>query len=241
MRGKPEDDVHGWILLRIIPAHAGQTGLRVTLNPPESDHPRACGANPESPEWAQPTTGSSPRMRGKLAAAVPGLDARRIIPAHAGQTMNGSATSSAPADHPRACGANMTVEYTAVPDNGSSPRMRGKRAPRMVRAGRVRIIPAHAGQTDRHMSTALGVRDHPRACGANPRYPTASTVHDGSSPRMRGKRVGGRARRCGRRIIPAHAGQTAVHISVRLPRPDHPRACGANSLIPLAKHSPAML
>ena len=86
MRGKPEDDVHGWILLRIIPAHAGQTGLRVTLNPPESDHPRACGANPESPEWAQPTTGSSPRMRGKHKTGSDTDISPRIIPAHAGQT-----------------------------------------------------------------------------------------------------------------------------------------------------------
>ena len=43
------------------------------------------------------------------------------------------------------------------------------------------------------------------------------------------------------RIIPAHAGQTGdAHILVGIGL-DHPRTCGANSLIPLAKRTPTIL
>ena len=45
---------------------------------------------------------------------------------------------------------------------------------------------------------------------------------------MRGKRPRQRRGRVGRRIIPAHAGQTWICRPGSLPAPDHPRACGAN-------------
>ena len=50
----------------------------------------------------------------------------------------------------------------------------------------------------------------------------------GSSPRMRGKhdRYGHAVAQ--RRIIPAHAGQTALSSSSLVNATDHPRACGAN-------------
>ena len=87
--------------------------------------------------------------------------------------------------------------------------MRGKRARHHVRHYAVRIIPAHAGQTnmDRQMATLMS--DHPRACGANYRHHFATGVQPGSSPRMRGKPPGEYTETLGNRIIPAHAGQTA--------------------------------
>ena len=70
--------------------------------------------------------------------------------------------------------------------------------------------------------------DHPRACGANERFPTETVSEAGSSPRMRGKPVRSRRLRARRRIIPAHAGQTYRYGCGRHRQPDHPRACGAN-------------
>ena len=73
--------------------------------------------------------------------------------------------------------------------DGSSPRMRGKRArPQLVSSG-IRIIPAHAGQTG-----IIGVPnrvppDHPRACGANDGVWHKPVRQSGSSPRMRGKQT----------------------------------------------------
>ena len=149
MRGKLRQQLHVPELFRIIPAHAGQTVSIV---------PRS---------FASRFAGSSPRMRGKLLHAGLQLAQHRIIPAHAGQTRLSVVTRIVWADHPRACGANL---HTVTPRSnmpGSSPRMRGKPGRgRPIRA-RIRIIPAHAGQTSLLTVAVNPLPDHPRACGAN--------------------------------------------------------------------------
>ena len=50
----------------------------------------------------------------------------------------------------------------------------------------------------------------------------------GSSPRVRGKRLDGRAIPSHGRIIPARAGQTTLMPNISVQITDHPRACGAN-------------
>ena len=200
---------------------------------PRLDHPRACGANVVESFGEFCGHGSSPRMRGKRNHPADLTVEYRIIPAHAGQT---SATISIPSnatDHPRACGAN-TVESTNSHENdGSSPRMRGKRAWGKRAWGKEendfeRIIPAHAGQTPAMPHRAGSSPDHPRACGANERCFCCHDGMPGSSPRMRGKPFRTIPGRAGVRIIPAHAGQTCSTLSATSLTPDHPRACGAN-------------
>ena len=114
--------------------------------------------------------------------------------------------------------------------SGSSPRMRGKRV--TVTGGDTdsRIIPAHAGQTGRLRSIGQLSADHPRACGANGVWGTFNIRGHGSSPRMRGKRSRRRCPTSSPRIIPAHAGQTSCRNCGTHNHPDHPRACGANTI-----------
>ena len=57
---------------------------------------------------------------------------------------------------------------------------------------------------------------------------------------MRGKQKGDHGDEGGHRIIPAHAGQTLNHGTCWKALTDHPRACGANSLIPLTNPFPTM-
>ncbi len=90
------------------------------------------------------------------------------------------------------------------------------------------IIPAHAGQTYRYGCGRHRQPDHPRACGANPVRTVPSLWASGSSPRMRGKQRLTSIEHFAERIIPAHAGQTAVPTVADGTRSDHPRACGAN-------------
>ena len=73
--------------------------------------------------------------------------------------------------------------------------------------------------------------DHPRACGEHARGPALKSGPAGSSPRMRGTlsawlRVGE-----GKRIIPAHAGNTPPRRPVTPSTPDHPRACGEHAAV----------
>ena len=101
---------------------------------------------------------------------------------------------------------------------GSSPRMRGK-PPRSDKCQRVRrIIPAHAGQTEKSHQKQWFAPDHPRACGANENMANGAEILYGSSPRMRGKPRAQPAMRCAGRIIPAHAGQTVRFYAKTLER-----------------------
>ena len=129
MRGKPSTRGLQGTRRRIIPAHAGQTTSGLPGSVTSSDHPRACGANYGSNSTFQSFSGSSPRMRGKRSPSC--LAASR---------------PDSP-DHPRACGANQSGRVGFGRAGGSSPRMRGKPTACRRSAARMRIIPAHAGQT----------------------------------------------------------------------------------------------
>ena len=173
-------------------------------------------------------------MRGKLPVGGAVASRGRIIPAHAGQTPCPKAGVLQWTDHPRACGANFKTWVKQTENHGSSPRMRGKRVRARASATRARIIPAHAGQTHRMQRGFMAGPDHPRACGANVHTAYQLRFPAGSSPRMRGKRLHDRCHRQRGRIIPAHAGQTDCRFDGVAGSADHPRACGANSLVTCA-------
>ena len=147
MRGKHLDWNRSDLAFRIIPAHAGQTWSTELDSPLRSDHPRACGANITLSDMSGVPYGSSPRMRGKLFFSIRPATVFRIIPAHAGQTCVSGFCSGGLSDHPRACGANLSIRWNKTIVDGSSPRMRGKQQGALRARDARRIIPAHAGQT----------------------------------------------------------------------------------------------
>ena len=167
MRGKPVRCVVDIVVLRIIPAHAGQTPCDERERRSRTDHPRACGANNDFPSNDSDPEGSSPRMRGKHRSFSFVTLNLRIIPAHAGQTTLAWNHPNTTSDHPRACGANRRGSIPKPSVIGSSPRMRGKRPYRHTGQDADRIIPAHAGQTAACPRSRGPTTDHPRACGAN--------------------------------------------------------------------------
>ena len=208
VRGKLWVDVFGAFCCRIIPARAEQTHSRQPSSRRLSDHPRACGANSLSKTCMFPLSGSSPRVRGKLAYARRRRRPVRIIPARAGQTRPPHTDWLSRPDHPRACGANYLTALIVFIAIGSSPRVRGK--PRGLAAGQRggRIIPARAGQTVWGGQRGASRADHPRACGANSSASAVTVTLPGSSPRVRGKQRASRQPDEHVRIIPARAGQT---------------------------------
>ena len=137
-------------------------------------------------------------MRGKRRIVDTRHNRLRIIPAHAGQTKSKRVRAFSMPDHPRACGANSCDAASGRIVTGSSPRMRGKHGHLVRRNDRDRIIPAHAGQTSKHVDVRSAV--------------------DGSSPRMRGKRRRSTLFHDSIRIIPAHAGQTVRFYAKTLER-----------------------
>ena len=231
VRGKLWVDVFGAFCCRIIPARAGQTHSRQPSSRRLSDHPRACGANSLSKTCMFPLSGSSPRVRGKLAYARRRRRPVRIIPARAGQTRPPHTDWLSRPDHPRACGANYLTALIVFIAIGSSPRVRGK--PRGLAAGQRggRIIPARAGQTVWGGQRGASRADHPRACGANSSASAVTVTLPGSSPRVRGKQRASRQPDEHVRIIPARAGQTSPCCPHAIGSSDHPRACGANVVV----------
>ena len=114
--------------------------------------------------------------------------------------------------------------------DGSSPRMRGTHAHGLAGLDRLRIIPAHAGNTRMTEAPPLGTTDHPRACGEHHCPATAARLAVGSSPRMRGTQVASSLDCPTHRIIPAHAGNTSNGGLGLAGAADHPRACGEHCL-----------
>ena len=152
--------------------------------------------------------GSSPRMRGKRRSRAGHRFIKRLIPAHAGKTIQHRCILQVFPAHPRACGENFTHFEAPTSIRGSSPRMRGKPVfnDRIVPARG--LIPAHAGKTARMVSLVVICRAHPRACGENDGSDRQGRSQAGSSPRMRGKLFVTIGRALRHRLIPAHAGKT---------------------------------
>ena len=213
---------------RLIPARAGKTWSRPRARPKAPAHPRACGENSAAPSADCFSTGSSPRVRGKLVGVQNSVDGDGLIPARAGKTANFRGTMAEGMAHPRACGENPVTATLALPPPGSSPRVRGKLRMWASIDGNPGLIPARAGKTPRPTCRSPRRWAHPRACGENDRGIPACTRPYGSSPRVRGKRDLVRDLAGWSRLIPARAGKT--HSVTKGPRwpAAHPRACGEN-------------
>ena len=104
--------------------------------------------------------------------------------------------------------------------------MRGTHLDRRLPRRESRIIPAYAGNTSFARPHIPPTRDHPRVCGEHAGINAQVQQMQGSSPRMRGTLRALPYRRITMRIIPAYAGNTAVHQSLPLMKGDHPRVCG---------------
>ena len=179
-----------------------------------------------------PCKGSSPRMRGTPVLPLPLRLPVGIIPAYAGNTLGGAFDLILGGDHPRVCGEHMLSATDCTAAAGSSPRMRGTLYRELAVFGARGIIPAYAGNTGLECRNYAVGGDHPRVCGEHSRHVPASFTEPGSSPRMRGTRVGSPFRTVASGIIPAYAGNTTTFYAIALFRRDHPRVCGEHKRLP---------
>ena len=91
---------------RNIPAYAGKTSCLGRAGFLLGEHPRVCGENCPSLALPGPTTGTSPRMRGKQCAKHQKCWFSRNIPAYAGKTTSAANPAFQDQEHPRVCGEN---------------------------------------------------------------------------------------------------------------------------------------
>ena len=151
--------------------------------------------------------GSSPLTRGKPVADPHLPECDRLIPAHAGKTLQDARRSGdrglIPAHagktdsetfrparsraHPRSRGENRSMPAAPSADHGSSPLTRGKLAEGVSLGTAWRLIPAHAGKTMRDALASVMPAAHPRSRGENAPSVSGCKAHHGSSPLTRGK------------------------------------------------------
>ena len=178
------------------PALAGSSprvrGTRWPLGSPPCRppvHPRVCGELLVGGPGTRTPSGSSPRVRGTLCNTIFRVPTNRFIPACAGNSCKCTWLAKARTVHPRVCGELRAATAADLAGDGSSPRVRGTRAHRVLRRGGGRFIPACAGNSCLWSIGASAISVHPRVCGELPR-------------RSRGERQH-------RRFIPACAGNSA--------------------------------
>ena len=147
-------------------------------------------------------------MRGKRSARSPASWRGGLIPACAGKTRNTYRPRWLTRAHPRVCGENQPTQRAIAANDGSSPRVRGKRIYGIITALVPRLIPACAGKTSAVMGVFLAMWAHPRVCGENLLAGHTAMALQGSSPRVRGKPQEVRVSDGAFRLIPACAGKT---------------------------------
>ena len=127
-RGKPCRDPRRGRVRRLIPAHAGKTSCSRCVILAGRAHPRSRGENRAGGRNPVVETGSSPLTRGKPAPVVETEGLARLIPAHAGKTMETAASARFRRAHPRSRGENFNQSFRFSAGAGSSPLTRGKQS-----------------------------------------------------------------------------------------------------------------
>ena len=95
----------------LIPACAGQTSVPLSGTDPHRAHPRVCGADVCADGLCGCNEGSSPRVRGRLLRPRCPMLPIGLIPACAGQTVNGELHCLTGWAHPRVCGADRCKRW----------------------------------------------------------------------------------------------------------------------------------
>ena len=194
-----------------------------------SVHPRLCGEHRRGGNRPLFNRGSSPPVRGTHMVPVMSVAASRFIPACAGNTAPFNHAWLAIAVHPRLCGEHKQQVASLRHPAGSSPPVRG--TPSIARGwlGKLRFIPACAGNTAILLTRGAMQAVHPRLCGEHSPVMWKSCARCGSSPPVRGTLAHlANAHRTGR-FIPACAGNTRRKQSAPASQPVHPRLCGEHS------------
>ena len=146
----------------LIPAHAGKTSSAQAHSSSNPAHPRSRGENRATGVGVPSKSGSSPLTRGKHAESCGGRGPQRLIPAHAGKTLQDIFDLVSAAAHPRSRGENLNAPLVSAPLTGSSPLTRGKPPPP---SGVHLWGPAHPRSRGENYDP---VAEHPELVGSSP-------------------------------------------------------------------------
>ena len=167
-------------------------------------------------------------MRGRPVYLAAWGESVGLIPAGAGQTVEGEVLGHPGQAHPRRCGADKALYTGVFYQRGSSPQVRGRHPQSWCGDAETGLIPAGAGQTFVGLCRIAWSGAHPRRCGADQSRNVCALMQAGSSPQVRGRRQHFTDGYLVLGLIPAGAGQTQLPASLEHGDGAHPRRCGAD-------------
>ena len=214
------------IILRFIPACAGNRSESKACRRTQSVHPRVCGEQCDMSMTFGRANGSSPRVRGTAGSVHGYAHCSRFIPACAGNRYERSLTNFPIPVHPRVCGEQSAASVFSGEKTGSSPRVRGTGQYRYRNRLQRRFIPACAGNSNLYVISFRLISVHPRVCGEQVVLNVDLLHQPGSSPRVRGTVSHSVGRSSIARFIPACAGNRCVPLPACRRQSVHPRVCG---------------
>ena len=147
MRGKGDGAGYRLVQIGITPAYAGKRCCCVADCGIAGDHPRVCGEKYRYKHFYRWTSGSPPRMRGKVFQQLENGKPAGITPAYAGKRTISHGHYGDDRDHPRICGEKYFVSSFPSHPAGSPPHMRGKANCWARQAASYGITPAYAGKS----------------------------------------------------------------------------------------------
>ena len=110
---------------RVIPACAGNGFFGDHIRVMDSGHPRLRGERTRTSSPGTPCSGSSPPARGTGGRLRRAAQAHRVIPACAGNGVEGELRHGRPPGHPRLRGERFYLSGSSLENVGSSPPARG--------------------------------------------------------------------------------------------------------------------
>ena len=229
VRGNPVCESWKLVIVRSIPACAGEPTPHFTRASVAWVYPRVCGGTAPAPRAPPASTGLSPRVRGNPPALGEALRIAGSIPACAGESIGRSRVPAYRRVYPRVCGGTAYVPAEESPSLGLSPRVRGNLLAFRSEIFMSGSIPACAGEpaVDGVGLAPEGV--YPRVCGGTIATRTAARCASGLSPRVRGNPPNLAMRHAHQGSIPACAGEPRRR-GCRRPSPRvYPRVCGGTN------------
>ena len=189
-------------------------------------YPRVCGGTPRPRACGCLVRGLSPRVRGNRRVGGSAAGKAGSIPACAGEPMPAVVARAATRVYPRVCGGTIRTAATTARTAGLSPRVRGNPQDGGGQGGRGGSIPACAGEPRASATRRRAAGVYPRVCGGTRLPEFAMRRQRGLSPRVRGNRGCRGWRACGRRSIPACAGEPRITARSYCSSTVYPRVCG---------------
>ena len=215
-------------IVRFTPTLVGKTrSIWMTMRMAKV-HPHACGENDMHTWQSSGFDGSPPRLWGKPSPSKQHSRRNRFTPTLVGKTLKKSSLCSWTTVHPHACGENPQFRRQIVKQNGSPPRLWGKRQQAGFPIRPYRFTPTLVGKTSTRTVRRPSWPVHPHACGENFDPHRSQTQLAGSPPRLWGKRFLRRLFRLFRRFTPTLVGKTAYVNVITTKISVHPHACGEN-------------